>query len=236
MGERGGAARPLDRKRQRDERQRRGEARPDGEGEHVDLADAFRQHIARRPERRRQNDDEERPEACPGEPLGADHRDADEGDGGADDLRPARPLAQDEPGEKDGEEHLRHDDQRRKPDRKALMDGDEQQAELADADQEAVERDRPRRRLRRGEKEHHRNGGEEEPQRGEHQRRRLADADLDGDEGQAPDDRDAHRREDVARAHVEDRRLTEASEIMRLGAITPKAVLKRPADGGRRSC
>ena len=42
------------------------------------------------------------------------------------------------------------------------MNGDEQQAELADPDQEPIERDSPRRRFRRGEEEHHRDRGEEE--------------------------------------------------------------------------
>ena len=108
-------------------------------------------------------------------------------------------------------------------------------AELADADQESVERDRPCRRLRRGKKEYNRDGGEKEPERREHQRRGLADPNLDRDEGEAPNDRDAQRRQDVARAHGGVRTETEMSEIMR-GAITPRAVLKRPADGGRRSC
>ena len=43
----------------------------------------------------------------------------------------------------DGEEGLHLDDERGEPDRQALMDRDEQQPELPDADQEAIERDRP---------------------------------------------------------------------------------------------
>ena len=70
-------------------------------------------------------------------------------------LQPLRPLRKNDPGEKDGEVDLRHDDQRRQPDREALADRDEHQAELADADQEAVERRLPRRRFRRG---HEKNG------------------------------------------------------------------------------
>ena len=202
MGERGEAARPLDRERQGEQRQRRGEARPDGEGEHVDLADALRQHVAGAPERSRQNDEQERPEARSREPFRTDDGHAGKTDRGANDLGATRPFAKPDPSEQDGEEHLRHDDKRRKPDREALMNGDEQHAELADPDQEPIKRHRPRRRLGRGEEEHHRDRGEEESERGEHQRRCLADADLDRDEGQAPDDRDAERGENIARAHA----------------------------------
>ena len=93
MGERGEAARPLDRKRQREQGQRRGQARPDSEGEHVDLADALRQHVAGAPERSRQNDEQKRPEARSGEPFGTDDGHADKSDRGADDLGATRPFA-----------------------------------------------------------------------------------------------------------------------------------------------
>jgi hypothetical protein len=130
MGERGQAPRALDGERQRDERQRRGQARPDGEGEHVDLADALRQHVAGAPERRRQNDEQERPEARPCQPFRSDDRHAERADSGAHDLHAARRFGEEGPGEQDGEEHLRHDDQRRQPNREPLVDGDEKQAEL----------------------------------------------------------------------------------------------------------
>src|SRR5271166_6920602 len=82
------------------------------------------------------------------------------------------------------------------------MDRDEQKAELPDAEQEAVDRCFPGRRLRRRYEKDERERGENEPERRQHQRRGLADADLDCDEGEAPDDRDADRGENVARAHA----------------------------------
>ena len=78
---------------------------------------------------------------------------------------------------------------------------DEQQAELADADEQAVEDDERRRRLRRADEQDQRQRGEDEAQRRQRQRRRFGDADLDGDEREAPDDRDGDRGQDVARRH-----------------------------------
>src|SRR5208337_5354279 len=119
----------------------------------------------------------------------------------AEDLRPSRVLAQEEPRQSDGEERLRLDDERGEPDRKALVDRDEEQAELSDAEQQAVQGDLPGRRLRRADEEDRRKRREDEPQRGEHERRGLRHADLDGDEGQAPNDRDADRRQGVSQSH-----------------------------------
>ena len=56
-----------------------------------------------------------------------------------------------------------------------------------------VEDRRQNRRPRRPDQENERKRGEQEPQRREHDWRRLADADLDCDERQTPDDRDAER-------------------------------------------
>jgi hypothetical protein len=99
------------------------------------------------------------------------------------------------------------------------MDGKEQQAELPDPDQEPIEHNRPRRGLRRGHEQNNRDRGEQEPQRREHQRRGHADPNLDRNETQAPDDRDAHRREDVARAHATPSSLNPA--------LSPAAVTSR---------
>ena len=94
MGEPRERRRSVDGERKGEERQRRGEARPDGEGEHVDLAGRLGQDIRRAPEEGRENDQRERPEARAGEPRRADDGDPGEGDGAADQLNPPRILAQ----------------------------------------------------------------------------------------------------------------------------------------------
>src|SRR5208337_645632 len=160
------------------------------------------QNIGRAPKEGRENDEDKRPEARAGKPRRADHGDAGEGDETAEDLRPSRVFAQEEPRQRNGEKSLRLDDERGEPDRKALVDRNEQQAELSDTEQEPIEGDPPRRSLRRTDEEDRGKRGENEAQRREHQRRGLRHADLDGDEGQAPDDRDADRRQDVARGHA----------------------------------
>ena len=149
MGEPRERRRSVDRERKGKERQRRGEARPDGEGEHVDLAGGLGQHIGRAPEEGGENHQRERPEACAGEPRRADDGDPGEGDDASDKLNPLRKLAQQEPRQRDGEERLRLDDERGQADGKACVDRDEQQAELSDAEQQAIEGDLPGRRLRR---------------------------------------------------------------------------------------
>jgi SEC-C motif len=151
----------------------------------------------RRPERRAR-----RAKARPGETDRADHSEAGEGDEPGDDLRSPRPFAQKEPRQRDGEKRLRLDDERGEPDREACVNRREQETELSDAEQEVVKRDLPGRRLGRSDEHYGGRRGEDEPERREHQRRGLRHADLDGDEGQAPDDCDADGDANVAGAHA----------------------------------
>ena len=113
----------------------------------------------------------------------------------------ARPLAERDPGEQHGDEGLQLDHQRGEPDRHALPDREEQQAELADADQQPVEDHQQGPRARRLDKQQRGKGGEDEAQRGEHQRRRLAHPELDRDEGEAERGRGEDRRQEVAWRH-----------------------------------
>ena len=196
--------RPVEGERQGQQRQRRGEARPDGEGERVDLSrPSWRRRCppprTGRPARpegtARRSAPASRPEPMTAIPAKATTAPID--------LRPARPLAQDDPGEHDREIDLRLDDQRGEPDRKALADRDEQQRRTARR-RSGARRGRPSRPApwAAATKKHRRNAAKTNRSADKHQRRRLADADLDGDEGQAPDDRDADRGERVARGHA----------------------------------
>ena len=147
MGEPRQRRRPVDGERKGKQRQGRGEARPDGEGQHVDLARRLGQDIRRAPEEGGENDERKRPEARAGEPRRTDDGDPGEGDGASNDLSPPRILAQEQPCQPDREERLRLDDERGQADRKACMDRDEQESELPDAEQQAIEGDRPERRV-----------------------------------------------------------------------------------------
>ena len=123
-----------------EQRQRRGEARPDGEGEHVDLARGLGQHIAGPQKNDASTTRRKGPKLAPAtraEPMTAMPTNATARRSTCIRLRP---FAKQDPGQRDREERLRLDDQRGEPDREALMDRDEQEAELADADQEAVDR------------------------------------------------------------------------------------------------
>ncbi len=95
--------RAVEGERKRQERQRRGEARPDGEGERVDLARGLGDHVAGSPEEGREHDQEERSNAGPADPVGADDRHSHKGDRRGDRLHPFRPLAQRQPGQENGE-------------------------------------------------------------------------------------------------------------------------------------
>jgi hypothetical protein len=115
--------------------------------------------------------------------------------------------------------NIRLDNQGREADRKTLAYCDEQEAELSDPDQQHIEHDRPGRRPGRSDEEDDRDRGEQEAQRRQSERRGLADPDLDGDEGQAPDDRDAEGRESVARAHFANRRVASSRRRLSRRAI-----------------
>src|SRR5271166_937950 len=149
MGERQHRPGPVQCERQQRERQWRREARPDGEGEHVDPPRGLREHVPAAPKERGQNDEQEGAKARAGEAVRADHRHAKESDGGADELDAARVLIQKGPRERDGEKRLRHNDERGEPNRKAVADGEEEKAELPEADEEAVHYDGQDRRFRR---------------------------------------------------------------------------------------
>ena len=107
------------------------------------LADGFGDHVAGAPEKRREHNDKERPEGRAGEALHADQPHAEEGDASSDRLHPVRPLAERGPRDENREVDLRLHDERGETDGKALANGDEQEAELADPYQEPVERNFP---------------------------------------------------------------------------------------------
>ena len=91
-----------------------------------------------------------------------------------------------EEGQKDREKHLQLDDQRAQPHRHAQLHGDEQNAELADADREAVADEQPPVDLRALDEKDCRNCGNEVAQRREQQRRHFVDTQADGNEARRP--------------------------------------------------
>ncbi len=79
------------------------------------------------------------------------------------------------------------------------VDRDEQQAELADADQDAVERERAKRDRRPPQQENSRKSGEAEAQGRKQQRRQMAERHLDDDEVRPPHGDDRQREDGIAR-------------------------------------
>ncbi len=87
-----------------------------------------------------------------------------------------------------------------RPGRDAAADGDEQQPELADADQDAIEGEAGQRDRRALEQEHAGHRGKGEAQRGEQQRRQVTQCQADDDEIGPPYRHDGEREQRVARA------------------------------------
>jgi hypothetical protein len=100
-------------------------------------------------------------------------------------LNGLQPLARQDDGQADGEEHLRLQHQRGQPGRDPAVHGDEQEAELAGPDQQAIGRQVP---PRRGPLQEQGQGEEDEgeAQRREEQRRQVVQADADDHEVDPP--------------------------------------------------
>lgn len=127
-----------------------------------------------------------------------DHGDARRGQQQGEPLEAAHPFAGEAHREADGEEDLDLDHQRGQARRDMAVDRDIEQAELSDADQQAIEREVTQRHRRAGEEEQ---GGEEhqaEAQGREQQRRQVPKRELDDHEVGAPDGDHGEREQEVA--------------------------------------
>ena len=134
----------FERVREQRQRQRRYQARPDDQREHVRLVRARRvlgDHVADRP---REGGDDHQHKADEGRFHAArqlecgKQDDAHTGDRRTDQIVPLQPVAEKGDREADGEKHLQLDDQRRQSRRHAELDGQERESELHDADRQAV--------------------------------------------------------------------------------------------------
>jgi len=121
---------------------------------------------------------------------------------GAWDGSTAQPIAEEHDTKPDREEHLDLDHDRRKTGRHAELHAEKQQPELEDADRQPVGDYDARRHSRAPHEEHERNGGEQEPQGRECERRHLAQAHLDRDEREPPESDDRKQKREVARREV----------------------------------
>src|SRR5207244_1491503 len=115
-----------------------------------------------------------------------EQRDAERRDRRAHGVLATRPIVEEHRGEADREEHLQLNDERREPGRHPELHAQEQKAELADADREAVSENVAHRHSRRLDEKRERHGGEDEAYRGERERRDLIQANFDRDERKSP--------------------------------------------------
>jgi hypothetical protein len=127
-----------------------------------------------------------------------DDGDARRGEQQGEPLEAAHPLAGEAHRQADGKEHLDLNHQRGKARRDVAVHGDIEQAELADPDQQAVERKVAQRHRRAGKEEQGGEQHEAEAQGGEQQRRQVPEGELDDHEVGAPDGDHGEREQEVA--------------------------------------
>ena len=127
-----------------------------------------------------------------------DDADADAGQSKSGELEGLHALMRDRGRQQDGEEGLRLHHERGEARRDIALDREEEQAELAGADQDAIGGELAPRHIRALQEEDRRQEREGEAQRREEQRREVLDADMDDDEIRAPDHHDGQREQRVA--------------------------------------
>ena len=203
----------FQRQRQQQQGRRREQARPDDEGERVGAAGADREQVAAAPERRRAQQRQERRQRRRGPAGGADDRDAGQRHQRADDLRAPHLLAQQEMGQDQGEQGLDLDHQRSDSRRHAEGDREEQQAELADADAQAVAGEIEQLHFRPAARTGRAGNAARKKRSAVRNSGGVGDAGLDRDEADAPDEGDQHRQGQVARRRLPE--LLPACEIIR---------------------
>ena len=142
----------------------------------------------------------ERAERDRGGAAGGDDPDADQRQRAARELRGLRALAEEEHGQADRERGLQLQHEARQAGGHALVDADEQQAELARGEEDADADDVLDRDAGAGD-EGERERDQAEAQRGEEQGREGVQPDVDDDEVDAPDDGDQGGDEDVSAGH-----------------------------------
>ncbi len=194
-------ARTIEANGHQDQWNGRHQSAPDDKAQHIDLAGLLARDVAEAPAHGRPDGERKRQQCRAFETLEGNDRDPRKGDERSHDLPRGGALAENKEGEQDGEEDLELDHERAEPCRHAELDGEEQQAELADPDRQAIGRDDAPAGFGRTDEEDRRQGGERKAQRRQQQRRDFIDTPADGNEAHAPDSGDGQCEKNVAQRH-----------------------------------
>ncbi|GGR66445.1 hypothetical protein GCM10010197_37570 [Nocardioides luteus] len=197
----------VDHQRQRQQRKRHDQRRPDRQPEATGHLRGSGDHVADRPRQRGEEAEEERDGGYVAAPAERHHDQADGAGEHPGHLHRARTLPEHTGRDHDGEHDLRLEHEPGEPGRHPRGHAGVEQPELAHAHEDPDRHDHPPGSLRAREQEDRRERDQDEPRREQQQRRHRVtlarlESPVDDDEVEAPQDGDEHGEQRVTAVHT----------------------------------